>query len=63
MNRLELQSQAEYYRNEYRLGKCSREMAKEMIIPYLDFVNSKSIELCKKHNQKHKSVNFSNYVR
>ena len=41
MDRLELQIQAEYYRNEYRLCRCSREIAKEMIIPYLDFVNSK----------------------
>ena len=63
MDRLELQSQAEYYRNEYRLGRCSREIAKEMIMPYLDFVNSKSMELCKKYNQKHKSVNFASYVR
>ena len=29
----------------YRLGKVNRELAKEMIIPYLDFCNEKSIEL------------------
>lgn len=63
MNRYELQNQAETYRDLYRLGKVTREEAKEKIIPYLDFVNNKSKELCKKYNQKHRQVNFSNYVR
>lgn len=63
MDRYELQNQAEYYRGLYRLGKCSRELAQEKIMPYLDFVNSKSKELCKKYNQRHKDVNFSNYIR
>jgi len=29
MDRYELQNQAEYYRNLYRLGKCSRELAND----------------------------------
>lgn len=63
MDRFELQSKAEYYRDLYRIGKCTREEAKEMIIPYLDFCNEKSKELCKKYNQKHKEIGFSSYVR
>lgn len=58
-----LMANAEYYRDLYRLGKCSREVAKEEIMPYLDKVNEKSMELCKKYNQKHKPVSFSSYVR
>lgn len=63
MNRYELQSQAEYYRSLYRIGKCSRELAKEMIQPYLDFVNSKAKELSKKYHQKYKEIGFSYYIR
>lgn len=63
MDRFELQGQAEYYRDLYRIGKINRELAKEMIIPYLDFCNDKSKELCKKYNQKHKEIIFANYVR
>ena len=63
MDRFELQNQAEYYRNLYRLGKIDRELAKEMIMPYLDFCNNKSKELCKKYHQKHKEIIFANYVR
>jgi len=36
---------------------------KEMIIPYLDFCNDKSKELCKKYHQRHKQIIFANYVR
>ncbi len=63
MDRYELQNQAERYRDLYRMGKITREEAKEKIMPYLDFVNNKSKELCKKYNQKHKKIIFSSYVR
>ena len=63
MDRFELQNQAEYYRDLYRIGKTDRETAKEMIMPYLDFCNNKSKELCKKYNQRHKEIIFANYVR
>lgn len=63
MDRYELQNQAGRYRYLYRMGKITREEAKEKIMPYLDFVNNKSKELCKKYNQKHKQINFSSYVR
>ena len=63
MDRFELQSQAEYYRDLYRLGQIDRDKAKEMIMPYIYFCNKKSKELCKKYNQKHKEIIFANYVR
>ena len=34
-----------------------------MIQPYLDFVNSKSKELCKKYNQRYKEVGFAYFMR
>ena len=60
---MKLKANAEYYRDLYRTGKCSREIAKEEIAPYLDAVNEKAKELAKKYNQKYKSVNFSSFVR
>ena len=60
---LELKIYAEYYRDLYRLGKISREEAKQEIMPYLDKVNEKSKELAKKYNQKYRPVNFCAYVR
>ena len=45
---LKLKLNAEYYRNLYRLGKCSREEAKDEILPYLNVVNKKAKELAKK---------------
>ena len=40
-----------------------RETAKEYIMPYLAYVNSKQKELAKKYNQKHKEITFSYYIR
>ena len=60
---LELKIHAEYYRDLYRLGKTSREEAKQEIMPYLNKVNEKSKELAKKYNQKYRPVNFCAYVR
>lgn len=63
MNKQELQSIAEKYKYLYNIGACSREEAKENIIPYLDFINNKSKEIAKKYNQRHKKISFANYVR
>lgn len=59
----EKREKAEYYRALYRSGTITREEAKENIMPYLDLVNKKAIEIAKKYNQKPKKVNFSSYVR
>ena len=58
-----LKTVADTYCDLYRLGKISREEAKEHIMPYLDYVNEKSKELAKKYNQKHKEITFSYYLR
>ena len=58
-----LKNIADTYCDLYRLGKISREEAKEYITPYLDYVNEKSKELAKKYNQKHKEITFSYYLR
>ena len=49
---MKLKANAEYYRDLYRTGKCSREIAKEEIMPYLDKVNEKAMELSKKYKFK-----------
>ncbi len=63
MNVGELKSVADTYCDLYRLGKISREEAKEHIMPYLNYVNEKYKELAKKYNQKHKEIIFSYYLR
>lgn len=60
---IKLKRNAEHYRDLYCLGKCSREVAKKEIMPYLNKVNEKAKELSKKYNQKYKPVNFSTFVR
>jgi hypothetical protein len=62
-NKCDKKDLAEYYRSLYNLGGCSREVAKEMIEPYLNKVNLKSKELAKKYNQKHRNITFANYIR
>ena len=60
---IKLKNIADTYCDLYRLGKISREEAKEHIMPYLDYVNKKSKELANKYNQKHKEITFSYYLR
>lgn len=59
----ELRNQAEHYRALYRVGKCTRDEAKENIMPYLDMVNEKSKEIAKKYNQKPRTIGFMSYIR
>ncbi len=60
---MKLKCNAEYYRALYCLGQCSREVAKEEIMPYLDKVNEKAKELAKKYSQRYKPVTFNAFVR
>ena len=60
---LKLKVNAEYYRDLYRIGKCTREEALSEIMPYLDKVNEKGRELAKKYNQRYKPVSFASFVR
>lgn len=60
---LELKSIAENARSDYLFGRISREEAKDLIQPYLDYINEKSRELAKKYNQKHKEITFMYYIR
>ena len=63
MNVDKLKNIADTYCDLYRLGKISREEAKENIMPYLDYVNKKSKKLAKKYSQKYKEITFSYYLR
>ena len=60
---IELKLKAEYYRALYQANKCTREEAKENIMPYINLINNKSKEIAKKYNQKPKTVSFSAYIR
>lgn len=59
----ELMEDAEYWRQLYRCGGCTRDDAKLHIMPYINAVNNKSKELALKYNQRAKLVTFSAYVR
>lgn len=59
----DLKEVAEIAKKMYQFGRIERNIAKAMIMPYLNAVNKKSIELAKKYNQKPKKVSFCAYVR
>ena len=63
MSNDELRKDAELYRAMYITNQCTREEAKEHILPYLDQVNETSFDIAKKFNQKPKKVFFASYVR
>lgn len=58
-----LKLKAEQYRDLYRFGKITREEAKNGVMPYLDEVNLKGIEIAKKYNRKYRKITFSSFVR
>ncbi|MCB2359932.1 hypothetical protein [Clostridium estertheticum] len=55
---LELKTIAIHYSNLYTGGQCTREEAKEKIMPYLNLVNAKTIEIGKKYSIKPKKLSF-----
>lgn len=59
----ELKVIAEHYRWLYNTGQCSREQAKENIMPYLNAVNEKSKEIAKKYKQRPRKVDFAAFIR
>lgn len=59
----ELQGTAEIYRAKYNLGQCSREEAKKYIMPYINEVNKKGLEIAKKYNRKPIKITFYSYIR
>lgn len=59
----EIKRKAFEYRELYRKGLIEKEKAKEAILPYLNWVNEKSVELAKKHKTSAKKVNFISFVR
>ncbi|MDR2833841.1 MAG: hypothetical protein LBV67_09005 [Streptococcaceae bacterium] len=59
----ELKQQAEQARTLYRIGKLSRNEAKEQIEPYVTAVNKKSVEIAKKYNQKPRLVSVIGFMR
>ncbi len=60
---LEAKARAEIARLKYGTKQITREEALEEIMPYIDMVNKRSVELAKKYNQKPKKVSFNVFVR
>lgn len=63
MNIESLRIKAEEARILYNSNLITRDEAKEIIQPYLDEVNKKSIELAKKYGRKPMKVSFISYCR
>lgn len=47
----------------YKIGKITREEAKEKIMPYIQAFNEKSISIAKKYGMKPKKISFTSYIR
>lgn len=60
---LEMKIKAEHASYLYNIGAIDREEAKKEIMPYLNKVNEKALELAKKYHQKPKKVTFSTFIR
>ena len=58
-----LSDQAHTARLQYWVWEITREKAKELIQPYLDFVNAKSKEIAGKYGVKHRDVHFIGFIR
>ncbi len=63
MNLEEMKTKAFFNRELYRLGKISREEAKNNIMPYINKVNEIAKEKSLKYKVKFVKVNFSSFVR
>lgn len=63
MNKEFLKQRAEYYRHLYNIGGCSRDIAKENIQPYIDFINDNLKIIAKKYNRSPKYISFIGYIR
>lgn len=60
---MELYNTAYQYKTLYATGQCTREEAKEHIMPYIDAVNERGKELEKKYKVKYKPVSFVGFCR
>lgn len=50
-------------RSEYNAGWITRAEAKERIMPYIEAVNAKSVEIASKYGMKPKKVSFASFIR
>ncbi len=63
-NKIEtLKNKAEMARIEYMKGNLNRDEAKAEIMPYIEAVNAKAVELAKKYNMKAKKITFRYFLR
>lgn len=58
-----LKLQAEQAKIKYKNNLITREEAKKEIQPFIDYANTKAVELAKKYNQKPRRISFISYVR
>ena len=58
-----LQIQANDGRKLYNANLISRDEAKEMIMPYINYANKMSKEIAQKYDMKPKYISFISYIR
>jgi hypothetical protein len=59
----QLKVNAEKGRVLYNSGQISREEAKDLIMPYINTFNEKTIEIAKNYGMKPKKISFGQYIR
>lgn len=59
----ELLYNAETAKCEFLVGAITYEECKERVMPYIDKVNQRSVELAKKYNQKPRKITFKGFMR
>ena len=60
---MELKLRAEEYRYYYQIGEIDIKEAKDNIMPYINKVNEKSIEIAKNIIKKPRKVTFKSFCR
>lgn len=50
-------------RDLYHMGLITRIEAKELIAPYIEIFNQKSVEIAKKYGMRPKKISFSGFCR
>lgn len=48
---------------DYNVGLITRKECKELVMPYINLYNEKSVEIAKKYNVNPKKINFCSFIR
>lgn len=62
-NRDNLKNQAELYKNKFHDGEINIELAKEMIMPYINLINIEREKLTKAYGQYLPAITFEKFMK